>query len=91
VLLVAKTGYHVDLAYYMLAEAAKNLKLPQAARLYYERAVEAGKTNDDCEGGTISTCEGFAVQDLSYAALGLQRPPKPAPAPPGPPQSVQSQ
>ena len=90
VLAVANTGYHVDLSYFLLAEAAKNMGFEKAARAYYTRAIEAAKTNDDCETGTISTCEGLAVQELSYAALGQKMPPRPAPAAPAAGQ-VQSQ
>ena len=61
---VMQVGYLNDLAYFMLAEAARGLGLPQAAAAYYSRAVWAGK-----EHGCGGECEGFNVQALSQAAL----------------------
>jgi predicted Zn-dependent protease len=52
-----------DLSYFMLAEAAKGMNLPQAANTYYKRAIDAGK-----EHGCGAICEGFEVQKLSRAA-----------------------
>ena len=65
---VMDVGYLSDLSYFMLAEAAKGLNLPDAARLYYRHAVEAGRQYG-CAGGLSNTCEGFEVQKLSAAAL----------------------
>lgn len=61
---VMQAGYLSDLSYFMLAEAAKGLALPQAATAYYRRAVEAGR-----EFGCGDSCDGFAVQKVSRAAL----------------------
>jgi len=40
---VLQVGYQGDYSYFMLAEAAKGLGLPQAANIYYKRADEAGR------------------------------------------------
>ena len=65
---VMDVGYLGDLSYFMLAEAAKGLNLPDAAKLYYRRALDSGKQYG-CAGGLSNTCEGFEVQKLSAAAL----------------------
>jgi Zn-dependent protease with chaperone function len=65
---VMQTGYLSDLAYFMLAEAAQGLGLKQAAKAYYQRAVEAGaRYGCSAEGGF--DCEGFEVQKRAHAAL----------------------
>jgi predicted Zn-dependent protease len=61
---VLQAGYLSDLSYFLLAESAKGLNLPQAAATYYRRAIEAGK-NHGCGAG----CEGFPVQRLAQAAI----------------------
>ena len=61
---VLQVGYLSDLSYFMLAEAAKGLNLPQAAEVYYKRAVEAGRSH-----GCGDSCEGFPVQTRAQAAL----------------------
>jgi hypothetical protein len=61
---VLQAGYLSDLSYFMLAEAAKGLNLPQASAVYYRRAIEAGKDHGCGDG-----CEGFPVQRLAQAAL----------------------
>jgi hypothetical protein len=61
---VLQVGYLSDLSYFLLAESARGLSLPQAAAVYYKRAVDAGRDH-----GCNDACEGFAVQQLSQAAL----------------------
>jgi hypothetical protein len=61
---VLAVGYLSDFSYFMLAESAKGMNLPQAATAYYKRAVGAGK-----EHGCGATCEGLDVQKLAQAAL----------------------
>jgi hypothetical protein len=65
---VMKVGYLSDLSYFMLAEAAKGLGRPDAARTYYRRAVESAKAGNGCAGGLLDTCEGFEVEKLASAA-----------------------
>jgi hypothetical protein len=65
---VLKVGYLSDLSYFLLAEAASGLGLPDAARGYYARAVEAEKAGNGC-GGMVDTCEGLEVKRLSLDAL----------------------
>jgi hypothetical protein len=65
---VMNVGYLGDLSYFMLAEAAKGLGLNDAARLYYQRAIQAGREYG-CAGGLSNTCEGYDVQKLASAAL----------------------
>ena len=67
---VLKVEYLGDLSYFLLAEAAKGLNLPAAARTYYARALEAGKAGHGCAGGLMDTCEGFEVGKISSAAVG---------------------
>jgi hypothetical protein len=40
---VLQVGYLSDLSYFMLAEAARGLDLPDASAVYYERALEVSK------------------------------------------------
>jgi predicted Zn-dependent protease len=65
---VMSVGYLGDLSYFMLAESARGLGLNDAAKLYYQRALQAGKEYG-CAGGFSDTCEGFEVQKLASAAL----------------------
>ena len=65
---VLKVGYHGDLSYFMLGEAAKGLGLPEAARTYYSRAVDASRAGNSCAGGLLDTCEGFEVEKVASAA-----------------------
>jgi predicted Zn-dependent protease len=65
---VMGVGYLGDLSYFMLGEAASGLGLNDAAKLYYQRALQAGKAYG-CAGGLSDTCEGYEVQKLSQAAL----------------------
>jgi Zn-dependent protease with chaperone function len=67
---VMQVGYLSDLAYFMLAEAARGLGLPDTAAVYYQRALEAGK--DHACGSGFFSCEGFEVQKLS--AVAVRRP-----------------
>jgi predicted Zn-dependent protease len=62
---VMQVGYLSDFSYFMLAESAKGLGLKEAAPVYYQRALEAGR-----EYGCGSSCEGFEVRKLSASALG---------------------
>jgi predicted Zn-dependent protease len=64
---VMQVGYLSDLSYFMLAEAAAGLNLPDAAAAYYRRALAAGKEHG-C-GSSGFDCEGFEVHKLSSAAL----------------------
>jgi hypothetical protein len=64
---VMQVGYLSDLSYFMLAEAAAGLNLPEAAAAYYRRALAAGKEHG-C-GSSGFDCEGFEVHKLSSAAL----------------------
>jgi predicted Zn-dependent protease len=64
---VMQVGYLSDLAYFMLGEAARGLGLGEAARAYYQRALEAGKEHA-CASGVLG-CEGFEVQKLATGAL----------------------
>ena len=66
---VMKVGYKNDLSYFFLAEAAAGLRLGDAARTYYARALEAQTTGNGCADGLGNTCEGFDVQALANAAL----------------------
>jgi len=61
---VLQTGYLSDYSYFLLAEAAKGMSLPDASRRYYERALEAGK-----EYSCGESCEGFDVQKRVKQAL----------------------
>jgi Zn-dependent protease with chaperone function len=65
---VVKNGYLNDLTYFLLGEAAKGLGLPDAARAYYSRALEAQKAGKTC-GGVFNTCEGFDIPQLAAAAI----------------------
>jgi predicted Zn-dependent protease len=62
---VMRVGYLIDLSYFLLGEAARNLGAPDAAKAYYARALDAEKAGYGC-GGLIDSCAGFDVQ----AALG---------------------
>ncbi len=64
---VLQAGYLSDLSYFMLAESAKGLGQKDAAAVYYQRALEAGREYG-CGGG-LEGCEGFEVQKLSRTAL----------------------
>jgi predicted Zn-dependent protease len=61
---VMQVGYLSDLSYFMLAESAKGLGLKDASATYYKRALDAGR-----QYGCGDSCEGFAVQKASTAAL----------------------
>ncbi|MEJ2174065.1 MAG: M48 family metallopeptidase [bacterium] len=61
-----------DLSYFMLGEAAHGLGFEDAARVYYERALEAARDGHAC-GGLMSSCEGFEVAKLASTALGQTR------------------
>jgi len=61
-----------DLSYFMLGEAAHGLGFEDAARVYYQRALEAAREGHAC-GGLLSSCEGFEVTKLATAALGEKR------------------
>ncbi len=65
---VMSVGYLSDLSYFLLAEAANGLAFKDAARLYYQRALDTGKQYG-CAGGLGNTCEGFDVPKLASAAL----------------------
>ncbi len=64
---VMQVGYLSDLSYFLLAEAAKGLALPDAASTYYQRALAAGKQYSCAS--SIDDCEGFEVRKLASAAL----------------------
>jgi Zn-dependent protease with chaperone function len=59
---VLQVGYLNDLSYFLLAEAAAGMNLPEAARAYYRRASEAAKAGKTCSGGLADTCEGIDVK-----------------------------
>jgi predicted Zn-dependent protease len=59
---VLQVGYLNDLSYFLLAEAAAGMNLPDAARTYYQRALEAAKAGKTCSGGLADTCEGIDVK-----------------------------
>jgi hypothetical protein len=61
-----------DLSYFMLGEAAHGLGFEDAARVYYQRALEAARDGHAC-GGLLSSCEGFDVTTRAAAALGDKR------------------
>jgi len=61
-----------DLSYFMLGEAAHGLGFEDAARVYYQRALEAAREGHAC-GGLLSSCEGFDVAKLASSALGQAR------------------
>jgi hypothetical protein len=61
-----------DLSYFMLGEAAHGLGFEDAARVYYQRALEAARDGHAC-GGLLSSCEGFEVAKLASTALGEAR------------------
>jgi len=61
-----------DLAYFMLGEAAHGMGFEDAARAYYQRALEAARDGHAC-GGLRGGCEGFDVAKLATAALGPAR------------------
>jgi len=61
-----------DLSYFMLGEAAQGLGFEDAARVYYQRALEAARDGHAC-GGLLSSCEGIDVTKLASAALGDKR------------------
>lgn len=61
-----------DLSYFMLGEAAHGLGFEDAARVYYQRALEAAREGHAC-GGLLSSCEGFDVAKLANAALASAR------------------
>jgi hypothetical protein len=60
------------LSYFMLAEAAHGLGYDDAARLYYQRALDAARDGHGC-GGLRGGCEGFDVAKLATAALSPGR------------------
>jgi Zn-dependent protease with chaperone function len=53
---VLAVNYQNDLSYFMLAEAARGMNLPQAANTYSKRALDAPK-----ELSCGSACDGFAI------------------------------
>ena len=61
-----------DLSYFMLGEAAHGLAFESAARLYYQRALDAARDGHAC-GGLLSSCEGFDVGKGAATALGTSR------------------
>jgi hypothetical protein len=63
---VLQVGYLSDLSYFLLGEAARGLGLPDAAKAYYARALEAGKSGYACA-GAIDACAGFDVQRQAAA------------------------
>ena len=65
---VIKVGYHNDLSYFLLSEAASGLNLDSAARAYRLRALEAAKAGNTC-GGAFDTCEGFVIGDAARAQV----------------------
>jgi predicted Zn-dependent protease len=64
---VLQIGYLSDLSYFLLAESAHGLGMKDAAAVYYQRALEAGK-EFGC-GGAGFSCEGFDVQKQASAAV----------------------
>jgi hypothetical protein len=64
---VIRNGYLNDLTYFLLGEAAKGLNLPDVAKAYYSRALEAQKAGKTC-GGAFNTCEGFDIPQLVAGA-----------------------
>jgi predicted Zn-dependent protease len=64
---VLQIGYRSDLSYFLLAESAQGLGMKDAAAVYYQRALEAGK-QFGC-GGAGFSCEGFEVQQRAAAAI----------------------
>ena len=66
---VVKAGYLNDLTYFYLAEAAKGLGLPDAAKKYYALAIDAAKGEKTCAGGLMDTCDGLDVARSAQAAL----------------------
>jgi len=64
---VLQVGYLSDLSYFLLAESAQGLGMKDAAAVYYQRALDAGKASG-C-GSAGFSCEGFEVQRLSATAL----------------------
>jgi len=65
---VVRVGYLNDLSYFFLAEAAKGLGNPEAAKKYYARAIEAKKAEKTCA-GMFNTCDGFDIPKLAESAL----------------------
>jgi len=61
-----------DLSYFMLGEAAHGLAFEDAARLYYQRALDAARDGHAC-GGLLNSCEGFDVGKGVSAALSTSR------------------
>jgi len=66
---VIKVGHPNDLSYFYLAEAAAGMKMQDAARAYYQRALDAAAKGDTCAGGLADTCEGLDVRQLAQSAL----------------------
>jgi Zn-dependent protease with chaperone function len=66
---VIKVGHPNDLSYFYLAEAAAGMKMQDAARAYYQRALDAAAKGDTCAGGLADTCEGMDVRLLAKSAL----------------------
>jgi len=73
VIAVMKVGYHNDLSYFLLAEAATGLGLEAVAKTYYARARAASQADKSCA-GLIDTCEGFEIAKRVEAALGAPPP-----------------
>jgi predicted Zn-dependent protease len=63
---VLQVGYLSDLSYFLLGEAAGGLGMPDAAKAYYARALDAGRSGYGCA-GTIDACAGFDVQRQAAA------------------------
>ena len=55
--------------YFYLGEAAKGLKLADAAKAYYGLAIEAAKAEKTCAGGLMDTCDGIDVAQQAETVL----------------------
>jgi predicted Zn-dependent protease len=66
---VIKVGHPNDLSYFYLAEAAAAMKMQEAARAYYQRALDAAAKGETCAGGLADTCDGVDVKQLAGSAL----------------------
>jgi len=69
---VMRADTRSDLSYFMLGEAAHGLGFEDAARVYYQRAIDAAREGHAC-GGLLSSCEGFDVTKLASARLASAR------------------
>ena len=82
---VIRVGYQNDLTYFLLGEAAGGLNMHDAARTYYDRAMDAQKSGFTCA-GNFDTCEGFdihgvAPQRIADMQAALDRRPASPPKP----------